>query len=76
MKSSQIISVLSTPLNFTSLSSNAMTFDNPKCGPDSQGSEVHMYVQVGNIANENGKWCCKIVFVRESYQPLTYSSLC
>ena len=53
-----------------------MTFDNPKCGPDSQGSEVHMYVQVGNIANENGKWCRKIVFVRESYQPLTYSSLC
>ena len=74
-KSFQNISVLSTPLIFTSLSSNAVTFDNPKCGPDSQGSEVHMYVQVGNIANENGNCCCKAVFHLRILST-SYSSLC
>ena len=74
-KSFQNISVLSTPLIFTSLSSNAVTFDNPKCGPDSQGSEVHMYVQVGNIANENGICCCKAVFHLRILST-SYSSLC
>ena len=46
-------------MTFSSLSNNALTFDNPKCGPGSQGSQIHFYVQVGNIDNDNGKYGCR-----------------